>query len=90
MKGYSNFLREDWLEKILSWQSKSDYGCFVNEPLFPLGIVSTDIGFQRQATTEELQQGVVQSKEKCLPHFTSVSLTALSVYWDYLMDYRSI
>lgn len=83
--GYTNFLREDWLDRILSWQSKSDSGCFIQDPSYPAGVLSTDVPFKRRATQNELFEGV-QPNEKCLPHLTAVGLTALSVYWDYLMD----
>jgi hypothetical protein len=30
MTGYPNFLRQDWLYQILSWQSKRKSGCFLD------------------------------------------------------------
>ncbi len=83
--GYTNFFRDDWLQRILSWQSKSDSGCFTKDALYPIGVLSSDMGFKRRATKKELEQGVVPN-EKCLPHFTAVSLIALSAHLDYLMD----
>jgi len=84
--GYTNFLREDWLDRILSWQSKSDFGCFIKDPRSPVGLLSTDMGFRRKATLKELELGIEQPKEKCLPHLSAVALTVLTAYWDYLMD----
>lgn len=84
--GYTNFLREDWLLRILSWQSKSENGCFIKDPLSPIGLLSTDMGFKRKATKKELEQGITQPKEKCLPHLTAVAMTVVSVYYDYFMD----
>ncbi|KAJ6636456.1 hypothetical protein Bhyg_15046 [Pseudolycoriella hygida] len=89
LMGYINFFREDWLHRILSWQSESDYGCFLRDPLTPIGLISSDMGFKRRATKKELDQGITQPKEKCLAHFTAVSLSIISVYYDYLMDLRS-
>lgn len=83
--GYTNFFRIDWLEKILSWQSKSDSGCFTKDPEYPIGVLSSDMGFKRRATKRELEKGI-EPKEKCLSHFTVVSLIALSAHWDYLKD----
>lgn len=87
--GYTNFLREDWLDKILSWQSKSESGCFIEGPLYPVGMLSTDMGINRRATKMEVEQGVEVTNEKCLPHLTTVSLMTLTAYWDYLMDLKS-
>lgn len=86
--GYTNFLRGDWLQRILSWQSESESGCFVEDPLTPVGLISTDMGFSRKATRKELEQGISQPNEKCLPHLTAVSLTAVTAFWDYLMDLK--
>lgn len=83
--GYSNFLREDWLNRILSWQSKSDSGCFVRSADTPMDIFSSDFGIKRKATSEEVVNGV-HANEECLPHFTATSLLALSAYYDYLAD----
>lgn len=83
--GYTNFLREDWLHRILSWQSKSVYGCFLKSPQFPRDVITSDVGFNLKATKAEVEQ-LYESKEKCQPHFTATSLLALSVYYDFLMD----
>lgn len=87
--GYTNFLRVDWLQRILSWQSESDSGCYIKDPHSPVGLLSTDMGFRREATKKELQHGIEQPNEKCLPHLTAVALTAVTAYWDYLMDSKS-
>ena len=78
----------DWIERILSWQSASDSGCFIEDPLTPVTVLSTDVGFERRATNKEVEQGVDQTNEKCLPHLTAVALTAVTAYWDYLMDLK--
>ncbi|KAJ6645444.1 UPF0764 protein C16orf89 like [Pseudolycoriella hygida] len=87
--GYTNFLRVDWLHRILSWQSASEYGCFIRDPQTPIGLVTSDMGFKRRATKKELDEGVQHPGEKCLPHLTAVSLTVISVFYDYLMDLKS-
>lgn len=74
---------------MLSWQSKSDYGCFIKDPLSPVGLISTDMGFKRRATKKELEEGIEQPNEKCLPHLTAVTLTVIAVCYDYLMDSKS-
>lgn len=73
----------------MSWQSDSDSGCFIEDPLTPVEVLTTDSGFKRRATEKEVEQGVEQTNEKCLPHLTAVALTAVSAYWDYLMDLKS-
>lgn len=83
--GYPNFLRQDWLDLILSWQSKSDYGCFIREKRSRIKFMTTDKAVKRLATKSEEMEGI-QVNEDCLPHFTSVSLTALATYWDYLNE----
>lgn len=47
--------------------------------------MTTDKAVKRLATKSEEMEGV-QVNEDCLPHFTSVSLTALATYWDYLNE----
>lgn len=47
------------------------------------------MGFKRKATKDELQKGIDQPNEKCLPHLTAVALTAVTAYWDYFMDLKS-
>lgn len=42
----------------------------------------------RRVTQVELEQGVAETNEKCLPHLTAVALTAVSAYYDYLMDLK--
>lgn len=82
---YPNFLREDWLNRILSWQSKSEVGCFLKSAHYPANVISSDVGIKRQASSKEQALGD-QPTEMCLPHFTATSLLALSTYFDYLLD----
>ncbi|XP_037040755.1 uncharacterized protein LOC119077640 [Bradysia coprophila] len=84
--GYTNFLRVDWLHRILSWQSESDSGCYIVDPDTPVGLISTDMPFKRTATKKELQNGIVDTNEECLPHLTAVALTAITTFWDYLQS----
>jgi len=83
--GYPNFLRQDWLDLVLSWQSKSDYGCFVRDREGMSKFMSTDIPVKRLTTKTEKMEGR-EADEDCLPHFTSVSLVALASYWDYIEE----
>ncbi len=88
--GYTNFFREDWLQAILSWQSKSGLGCFIKNVNSPVGIVTHDIPIKKLEDCNK--NGEIQdpeSKDKCLPHFTAVGLIALSAHWDYLLDLNS-
>jgi len=84
--GYTAFLRENWLDNVLSWQSSSDYGCFLKDRL------STDVGLKRQVTQKEMEEFGVNYRpsEKCSPHLTAVGLVALSAYWDFLLDTQQI
>lgn len=46
------------------------------------------MSFKRKPTEKELNEGDSQPDEKCLPHLTAVALTAVTAYWDYLMDHK--
>ncbi|CAL8091974.1 unnamed protein product [Orchesella dallaii] len=82
-KRYPNFFREDWLLNIISWQSQSDYGCFIREKEPKATIVEPPI--MRKPTPEELKDGV-NPDEACLSHFTATSLSALAVGWGYFEE----
>lgn len=60
----------------------------MNKSLLPFGIVSTDV-INRYVTQNEIAQNIKKTNERCLNHLTSVSLIAMSAYYDYLMDSRS-
>lgn len=77
------FVRIGWTQFCLGRANPSTV------PLTPPGIISTDAGFKRLATKNEFDQGIPEPKEKCLPHFISDSLIALSVHWDYVMDLKA-
>ncbi|ODM93890.1 hypothetical protein Ocin01_12793 [Orchesella cincta] len=85
--GYPNFFREDWLKAILSWQSQSEYGCFTDNN-YRGEFITSDAPIVRRQTKDELRQCLSpDSKEElCLPHFTSVSFSALAVSWDYMEE----
>ncbi|OXA61336.1 hypothetical protein Fcan01_01077 [Folsomia candida] len=84
LAGYPNFLRNDWINEILTWQSKSDFGCFLN-PDF-LRYFPTETGIPRKATVREQINGV-NPEEICLSHFSSTSLAALAVKLGWLHDH---
>lgn len=81
--GYPNFFRSDWIEEIMSWQSTSDFGCFVNSD--DTKYTSSEIRLLRKPTAAEKLQNVVP-KEKCSTHFSSTALAALSVKLEWLHD----
>jgi len=87
--GYSNFLREDWIDAVLSWQSKSSVGCFVNPELERKNYATTDKGIVRAFGEGEME---TTEKEMCLPHLTTTALSALAVqlrwYFDKCLPYN--
>ncbi|CAL8129034.1 unnamed protein product [Orchesella dallaii] len=83
--GYPNFFREDFLQNILSWQSRSDYGCFRHEKDYKSAFTTSDEPLKRVTTRAESEKGL-ESDEMCLPHFTAVGLSALAVNWDYMEE----
>lgn len=70
---------------MLSWQSKSEHGCFTDKNI-ESDFVLSDQGIPRRVTKTEKEVGIMSSGETCLPHFTSVALSALAVTWDYLEE----
>lgn len=77
--GYPNFFPSDWLATILEMQSKSGYGCFLEE---------ADGKFvpSSKLSKSEKEHGLTDSGELCSSHFTSVALAALTMYTDYIYD----
>ncbi|CAL8128954.1 unnamed protein product [Orchesella dallaii] len=84
-KRYPNFFREDWIESLLSWQSRSGYGCFTND-INKNAFITSDTPIVRRKTYEEIQKGSGSEEELCLPHFTTVGLSALAMSWDYMQE----
>ncbi|XP_014771293.2 UPF0764 protein C16orf89 homolog [Octopus bimaculoides] len=74
MQGYHQFMKPDWLEQILSWQSTN--GCYRS---WPLEYITQ--GRQRRKKREEkvLDNG-------CMCHRTTVASVALSQYTRYLLE----
>ncbi|CAI9738423.1 Hypothetical predicted protein [Octopus vulgaris] len=74
MQGYHQFMKPDWLEHILSWQSPN--GCYRS---WPLEYITQ--GRQRRKKREEkvLDNG-------CMCHRTTVASVALSQYTRYLLE----
>lgn len=70
----------------MSWQSKSDEGCFIKGSNFPGDVTTNDLVLMRHATDDETKRGV-EVNEKCLIHLTVVNLIALSTHWDFLLDH---
>ncbi|OXA62173.1 UPF0764 protein C16orf89 [Folsomia candida] len=79
LAGFPNLLRTDWTQEIASWQSKSEFGCFVN-PDFER-YFSTEVEIQREQTST-----YEETSETCLTHFTSTSLSALAIKLGWLSD----
>lgn len=82
--GYPNFFRADILDDLLLFQSKSDYGCFLNkdqEKFF-----TSHAPILRRLTKAEEKSGEQYPKEFCDPHFSSVALSALAMFADYIED----
>ncbi|OXA46999.1 UPF0764 protein C16orf89 homolog [Folsomia candida] len=82
--GYPNFLRKDWIQEILSWQSKSEYGCFLN-PELNADYRTTEVRILREETEQEREIGV-KSEEICYSHLTSTSLSALAMRLGCILD----
>ncbi|CAL8128934.1 unnamed protein product [Orchesella dallaii] len=84
--GYPNFFREDWLENILTWQSRSEYGCFSYTPnaenVFP---ILNSMLLERQPTASEREKGILPN-EKCGLPSTTVGLLSLAMHWDYMEE----
>jgi hypothetical protein len=83
LAGYPNFLRSEWIHKILSWQSRSDYGCFLNGGMKKYN--TTEIGIPRKQTPAELEKNI-EPEETCLVHHTATALGALAVKLEFLHD----
>ncbi|CAL8128936.1 unnamed protein product [Orchesella dallaii] len=84
--GYPNFLREDWLESLLSWQSRSEYGCFTYN-LSPESSYEFKESYflERLSTPSEIEKGILP-KETCAFPTTTVGLLTLAIHWDYMEE----
>ncbi|CAL8129030.1 unnamed protein product [Orchesella dallaii] len=96
--GYPNFIRSDWLQAIISWQSQSDYGCFIYDDEYLSPFDTTEVPINRInsasesgtvcAKNDEIESSGCDSKQEvCLTHFTSVSLSALAMNWYNIESY---
>jgi hypothetical protein len=77
--GYPNFMRQDWLREILSFQTTSNSGCIPD--LYGEGKNTDSVVF----ADVKMDDGKI-GQEACLVHLTSVSLMALSLNLRYMVD----
>ncbi|CAL8068294.1 unnamed protein product [Orchesella dallaii] len=82
---YPNFFREDWIKNIVSWQSESEYGCFVHDKGYLQRFWTSDAPITRRSSPEEKRKGLMPDEE-CLPHLTVYALSALAMSWDYMEE----
>jgi hypothetical protein len=101
LAGYTNFLRRDWLDAILSWQTKSGLGCFLdpevtanstNSDIHRSFGVSAKIRRRRNELRTDWDHTNSSKHETCLSHFTAMGIAATSIHLRYLVDtcYQSI
>lgn len=82
--GFPNFFRTDILDNLLEFQSKSEYGCFLDKD--QERYVASHAPIMRRLTKAEEKSGMQIPKEFCDPHLSSLALSALVMFADYIED----